>query len=669
MLDIMKIRIHGDNIVECERAWTKIKHSLTCSDLVYQSENNSIVAPRFITTSQSLDKKVSIQYFPGFNRWKPDIFEYIRDRGSILREAVDAIISVIDENGDVEIPILAIEFCGALAAGNQAWQRCGRAYGLAAAGIPYIYINELGGFELTALRREKAVRLPNPVVPFSYLTLTSTAQTFNLPLFEFNRAATPDHIESFTNIIADVELSELIRALILNVKTDQPVQSLSSKTLKLVNLLSDKRKKTDTFKPPLWEEWLKILPKEEQAINFIKSKSLKWKKTAYIKTLTKTAKNIIGQASKYGTGIGASELPICIIPKEKRRKFAQLLFSQHTNLSSEFKSWLLKEADLAICWIMGFKPRGDDARPDRGVTPLARMLLGNRVELLTFVYGPAPKAAWQTLRNNPVKLAKQNGLWEAILNLSDAILIDSKTDKNITQKGYISSHWVQHKEKLPPKTIKLNAVNPIPLSCNENDVDTIIHTLMTFQNDDVFEGMCNPPGGDWSGISILDNDKELRWLSLPRVGNKKSKRPDHVFEIFKLTNKPIILSVESKDRLKKVENGIGVRLTKYTKHLVSSKASAERKCGQPNWKRSKQSINSSNYIFASAVCFLITKDEDMKEAAKRTKADMIIGIKIINCGSMGEILLLGLNPTGIKLAHFILKKIKSSPFPLKGLLV
>jgi len=665
----MKLRIHGDNIVECERAWTKIKCSLACSDLVYQSANNSIVAPCFITTSQSLDKKISVQYFPGFNRWEPDILEYIRARGSILREAVDAIISVLDDNDDIEIPILAIEFCGALAAGNQAWQRCGRAYGLAASGIPYIYINELGGFELTALRKEKAVRLPNPVVPFSYLTLTSTSQTFNLPLFELNRAATPDHIEDFTDIIAGIELSELIRALILNVKTDKPVQSLSSKTLKLVNLLSENRKKTDTFKPPLWENWLKLLPSEDQAINFIKDKSLKWKKTAYIKSLTKTAGYIIKQASEFGIGVGASELPICIIPKEKRKNFAQLIFSQHTNLSSEFKNWLSKETDLVICWIMGFKPRGDDARPDRGVTPLARMLLGNRVELLTFVYGPAPKTSWQTLINDPVKLAKQNGLWEAILNLSDAILIDSKTDKNITQKGYISSHWIQHKEKLPPKTLKLSAVNPKPRSCNENDVDTIVHTLMTFQNGDVFEGMCNPPGGDWSGISILDNGKELRWLSLPRVGNKKSKRPDHVFEIFKLTDKPVILSVESKDLLKKVENGIGARLTKYTKHLVSSQASAEREHGQLNWNRSKCSINISNYIFASAVCFLTTNDADMKDAAKRTKADIIIGIKIINDGAMGEILLLGINSLGTNLALFILKKIKSSPFPLKGRLV
>ena len=46
--------------------------------------------------------------------------------GGVIREAPDAIISEVKFGK--EHPLLAIEYSGALAAGNQAWQRNGRAY-------------------------------------------------------------------------------------------------------------------------------------------------------------------------------------------------------------------------------------------------------------------------------------------------------------------------------------------------------------------------------------------------------------------------------------------------------------------------------------------------------------------------------------------------------------
>lgn len=86
--------------------------------------------------------------------------------GGVLRESADAILTRFSD--DTESPILAIEFCSALPAGNQAWQRSGRAYSMAKAGIPYLFITELGGFELSVDRKKKAARLPNPAVPYSY---------------------------------------------------------------------------------------------------------------------------------------------------------------------------------------------------------------------------------------------------------------------------------------------------------------------------------------------------------------------------------------------------------------------------------------------------------------------------------------------------------------------
>lgn len=88
-----------------------------------------------------------------------------------------------------EVPLLAIEYCAALPAGNQAWQRCGRAYSYGLAGVPFLYVAELGGFELDSLRERKAARLPNPAVPFSYISHSVSRSTPVLPVFISNPGA------------------------------------------------------------------------------------------------------------------------------------------------------------------------------------------------------------------------------------------------------------------------------------------------------------------------------------------------------------------------------------------------------------------------------------------------------------------------------------------------
>ena len=76
-----------------------------------------------------------------------------------------------------------------------------------------------------------------------------------------------------------------------------------------------------------------------------------------------------------------------------------------------------------------------------------------------------------------------------------------------------------------------------------------------------FEGMCNPPGGDWSGFSVIDRDYENRWLSLPRESDTISgKRPDHILELFNVFERPLLLSVESKEKSADLENDVGIKL-------------------------------------------------------------------------------------------------------------
>ena len=205
-------------------------------------------------------------------------------------------------------------------------------------------------------------------------------------------------------------------------------------------------------------------------------------------------------ASKYAIGITSSKLPMCIIPNSTKADFVKEVITLYPNLSEDFKKWISKKDNLIIAWIMGFKPRGDDARPDRGLVPFVRMLTGKNADILTFVYGPAPTATWKLFEENPVKLGSTNGLWEAIFSASDAVLVDSATSK---KKLNILKNEFQNKDFKPVD--KNISVNTVPIKIGENDVDTILHTLLTqIKGIDIFEGMCNPPGGDWSGISVLD---------------------------------------------------------------------------------------------------------------------------------------------------------------------
>ena len=270
---------------------------------------------------------------------------------------------------------------------------------------------------------------------------------------------------------------------------------------------------------------------------------------------------------------------------------------------------------------MGFKPRGDDARPDRGLVPFVRMLTGKEASILTFVYGPAPKESWKLFETNPRKLASINGLWEAIFSASDAVLVDSATSKrklNILKDEFYNKDF---------KPINKNIiVLPNPAKIGENDVDTILHTFLT-QNKSlkIFEGMCNPPGGDWSGISILEqkNDIEYRWLSLPRVSQTDAKRPDHVFQFLGLTSKPILLSVESKENSTELESEIGIRLNRYLYDLLKTPANAERKSNSEKWNYSEYNLLKNDFLFASAVAFIRVKNDDIKIIEKKVKCDII----------------------------------------------
>ena len=223
----IKFRIHGDNIVECDR----------CLDLLAQAFDAQV---RFLPSDPfrpafelAKDGKIlfGVDLIPGHGRWQINLQKMFREHGAPLREATDVLIARVSDDGKTELVVAALEFCSALPAGNNAWQRNGRALVCAVVGIPYLYFADVGGVELDAGRSVKASRFPNPIVPFSYLTASRAYRVICLPVY----APSPS---SDAIIRADFEKSfgeeigrRLVRAIIEGTSQAQAVFNLSDAIL------------------------------------------------------------------------------------------------------------------------------------------------------------------------------------------------------------------------------------------------------------------------------------------------------------------------------------------------------------------------------------------------------------------------------------------------------
>ena len=110
-----KLNIHGDNIVECERAFKLCKKALNIEESKIL-KGTSVFCPSFHASTKTDD--FIFTFFPGYGRWNFNILSLIQNTENSLREAPDILITEIGNSK--ETPLIAIEFCGALAAGNQA---------------------------------------------------------------------------------------------------------------------------------------------------------------------------------------------------------------------------------------------------------------------------------------------------------------------------------------------------------------------------------------------------------------------------------------------------------------------------------------------------------------------------------------------------------------------
>lgn len=634
----MTLRIHGDNIIECERA-------LKLIGLAYKGsvslKSQNIFMPSYSITKEG--KEIfEVELLGGHDRWNVNFNTELTKYGAPLREATDAYITKVSADNKTEELLLGIEFCNALPAGNNAWQRNGRAVTCAEIGIPYFYFAEIGGVELDANRKVKAPRFPNPIVPFSYLTSAKTLNVVCVPIYQAHPAITDELRKKFMHIFGMEASLDLLKCIIDESKSADALDVLIEKGTTLVKILSNDRKRMDTFRAMEWEEFLKVTTGLKKA-EWIKNHPNKqiWKKKSSEKvSVTKTFKTLLTKTQELNLlSIGAKEIPICLVANGNIKKFASLLKEIYpaTKINELANTIEKKNKPLIIVWITGFKPRGDDSRPDRGLVPLARMLFGNDIDILTIVFGPAVKQTWKTLKENPTKLANENGLWQAVLNLSNFVLADSTTSAD----GIIASIVNRNLERKSVKVI-FKAAKPNG-SYGEHDIDTAIHTLFSRQiNSNIFESMCNPPGGDWSGISYWDfSDKtEYRWTSLPRVSAIKAKRPDHIIQIHS-KKEEIFLVIESKNNAKDLDENIGKRLTEYVKALFKIAPTAYKEAKE-DWKLfGGKNSPLTNFVSYSGGAFVYKSLDEMKKEMKEGKLDFIFAFEFKSGGteSIGHVLL------------------------------
>jgi len=598
----VKLRIHGDNIIECER-------TLKLIGLAYQGDvklkSHNIYMPLYSIINEN-NETFEVELLAGHERWNVNFNNELTKYGAPLREATDAYITKVYDDNETEELLLAIEFCNALPAGNNAWQRNGRAFTCAEIGIPYLYFAEIGGVELDAKRNVKASRFPNPIVPFSYLTSSKSLNVVCIPVYQAHPAITNELRKKFTHIFGFEASLDLLKMLIDEKNYKDTIDVLSDKGLILVKILSNDRKRIDTFRSLEWEEFLKISSGQKKA-EWVKNHSNKqiWKKKSSEKVnVTKTFKTLLIKTQELNClSIGAKEIPICLIVNGNIKNFAKILKEIYsaTEINKLANAIEIKNKPLLIVWITGFKPHGDDSRPDRGLVPLARMLFGNDIDILSIVFGPAVKTTWKKFKENHNKLANENGLWQAILNLSNYVLADSAT----SEYG-ILTHLIER--DLERKNVKVifQAAKPINVF-SEHDVNTAIHSIFSRNiSFNIFESMCNPPGGDWSGISYWDflNKTEYRWTSLPRVSALKAKRPDHIIQIHSKTGDNFLI-IESKNNANNLEKNIGTRLIQYVKTLFKIAPTAYKE-SKTDWKLfngKKSPLKDLTFFSGGAFCY------------------------------------------------------------------
>ncbi len=667
-------KIHGDNIIECERILSLILEEISPTII-----NKKLASPSTITVDLSFSYNKQnydwyLELLPGFNksgrsRWQGDIFKPLRENGSFLDETPDAIITEI--NGQSESIICAIEFCSALQAGNQAWQRSGRAFSTGRTGCPYLYIVDFVKYELDPVTRvQKNLRFPNAVVPYSYINFSRESKNFVAQIYvkseSFDKQNDPALKGFDEGFFAEKELQRYLVKKMIHANTSAEESTILKKNFSVVCFLASLANSNSNFTIQEWED---IYQRHDDIVDYcVNNQRFGFNKIITQKGMHGQLSRILETIKRYSAGLASKDLPIGIIPADNRPEFSEEIHEIYPSFDQRTMDHLSDPtSNLILCLFKGFKPRGDDNRPDRGLLPLASMLSNSENEVMAILYGPILYRNYQLLLKDADALANNNGLWKSILYLSDYVLLDAPILGNSKMKdveeilfttGY--KQRFTHLEKYA-SAITGRAFSSIPREYHEDDVDTGIHYLFTeVIKDNCFEGMCNPPGGDWSGFSVIDCGIEKRWLSLPRVSEEiDGKRPDHIVEIFGFSEKPVLLSIESKEKSSALEQNVGIQLKNYIKHLMQFVPNTERNTNPfSDWKPGKNKVISEGFTIISAAAYLKEYAQSNNTVHNNSKCDMLLIMTPLQNGWTIEIE--PYTSTASRLKNFLIQLVNSS---------
>jgi hypothetical protein len=629
-------RVHGDNIVECERI---IEYITQAVNLISQTKYFSSLACLTVHIDFEyigIRHQWTIEMFPGFSkdnrsqRWPNNIFEALKDNGSFLDETPDVVVTKIEDG--LETILFAIEFCSALQAGNQAWQRSGRAYSIGRAKCPYIYIVDFVKYELeSTTRKRKALRFPNPVVPYSYISFSRFTGGFVAQAYtkaeEYREDA--DVFETFKKEwFSDSLVSEFIINKMCGNNTEEIEKKILKNNFNVVAFLASKSDDINSFSI---NNWVSLYETGDDIIEFSKNRDNYFNFEKIIAKKSYTNKQHVAVFSEtvreFSIGIASKDLPFGLIPANKFHEFSDRLKRIYPHIATNFDALEFIAGDCIICMVKGFKPKGDDNRPDRGILPLVAMLASENILVITYIYGPLIEKNYRLLLSDPFSISDISGFWRAFLSLSDFVLLDAPLlnhskevinkfiDNRDVKQAYIQKSITGNFSRIP--------IPNIPNGYREDDVDTVLHFIFSYLLENTREGMCNPPGGDWSGLSIYLDDCEYRWLSLPRVSSNNSKRPDHVSAMFVEGEKPILFVIESKEHGNKLEENIGYQLKSYIDWLMNFPPSVYREDHANEWCDTDKIINIANFEMISVGAYIDDARNDNMNVLRKSKCDLI----------------------------------------------
>lgn len=626
MQNVLELRIHGDNIVECERALAILVSAVDGTSTL--SERGSAISPRFEVRPSDSEwagyEEIAVELLPGHGRWGVDIARTIREMGSPLRENADAVVTHVLP--DREELLLAFEFCGALPAGNNAWQRHGRAFSFAHAGVPYLILAEVGGSELAADRTAKASRLPSPAVPASLLLLSAEVGVPVLPVYEVAPSAPSALATDFESAMGRIVAEQFVAATVLGHDTRPAEAAIRSTAARMVDLLADGRKRTDSLSR---EGWRRILTDPDERYEVYDASELEWSLRGLGTKVRKspTAQLLFDAFSGLSPRpLGASGIRFAYASASQRPGFGAAVRGIYGDAASDVAAWIERgERQLVLVVVTGFKPKGEDSRPDRGLAPMARMLAGGTSDVLTFIWGPAPVQLVKLMGRDISAAALQNGLIESVVATSDAVIVDSPDSEPL---AVVLSRAERADSAMVSPVLGVTRVTAI----GEQDVDTVTHLMFTQpMRPGFFEGLCNPPGGDWSGISLLDDEGAVsRWTSLPRVSQSGGKRPDHVIQVT-LENRKYVLAIESKAAPGTLEKEVGPALCGYVKDLVAFPPSVTKRVSSLLWDSTiRCSGNLAWSDLYSAGVFVWTTADALGSALARSECHWVGGWDLNN---------------------------------------